>query len=47
MFKHIYRIAKKFGGELHLAVWWSILQPPNFLLAYIHTYGDPVLNRQI
>ena len=25
----MYRIAGKFGGELNLAVWWSILQPPN------------------
>ena len=25
----LYRIAGKFGGELNLAVWWSILQPPN------------------
>ena len=25
----IYRIARKFGGELNLVVWWSILQPPN------------------
>ena len=24
-----YRIAGKFGGELNLAVWRSILQPPN------------------
>ena len=24
-----YNIAGKFGGELNLAVWWSILQPPN------------------
>ena len=25
----LYRIARKFGGELNLAVWWSMLQPPN------------------
>ena len=25
----VYRIAGKFGGELNLAVWWSILQLPN------------------
>ena len=25
----IYRIAGNFGGELNLAVWQSILQPPN------------------
>ena len=30
-----YRIAGKFGRELNLAVWRSILQLPNFLLAYI------------
>ena len=33
MFKHLaefqYRIAGKFGGELNLVVWWSILQLPN------------------
>ena len=39
--QHIYCIAGKFGGELDLAVWWSILQPPikirkNFLLAYMY-----------
>ncbi len=28
-------MAGKFGGELNLAVWRSILQPPNFLLTYI------------
>ena len=27
--KKDYRIAGKFGGELNLAVWRSILQPPN------------------
>ena len=27
--KIMYRIAGKFGGELNLAVWRSILQPPN------------------
>ena len=33
----LYRIAGKFGGELNLTVWQSMLQPPNqnFLLAYI------------
>ena len=42
----LYRIAGKFGGELNLAVWRSILQPPNFPTR-IYTYGDPVPNRQI
>ena len=29
LFFLIYRIAGKFGGELNLVVWRSILQPPN------------------
>jgi hypothetical protein len=41
-----YRIAGKFGGELNLAVWRSILQPPKFPTC-IYRYGDPVPNRQI
>ena len=28
-YRSSYHIARKFGGELNLAVWRSILQPPN------------------
>ena len=41
-----YHIAGKIGGELNLAVWQSVLQPPKFPTR-IHTYGDPVLNCHI
>ena len=44
------RVAGKFGGELNLAVYSNNRQikiRQYFLLAYIHNYGDPVLNRQI
>ena len=37
----MYRIAGKFGGELNLAVWRSILQPPNLKsakISYSHIY---------
>ena len=44
--KIIYRIAGKFGGELNLAVWRSILQLPKFPNC-IHTNGDPIPNHQI
>ena len=36
-----YRIAGKFGGELNLAVWRSILQPPKLKsakISYSHIY---------
>jgi hypothetical protein len=50
-FNRQYRIAGKFGGELNLAVWRSILQPPNLnppkFPTRIYMYGDPVPNRQI
>ena len=47
-----YRIAGKFGGELNLAVWQSILQLPNKKFAKFPTHiiiyiCDPVPNRQI
>ena len=46
-----YRIAGKFGGELNLEVWQSILLPPNKIPptfpTHIYAYGDPVPNRQI
>ena len=41
-----YRIAGKFGRELNLAVWRSILQSPKFPTR-VYMYGDPVPNRQI
>ena len=41
-----YRIARKFGGELNLVVWQSVLQPPKFPTR-IYTYGDPVPNHHI
>ena len=45
----IYRIAGKFGGELNLVVWQSTCTFATAKLIHtcIHTYGDPLPNRQI
>ena len=47
MIPYVYHIAGKFGGELNLAVWRSILQLPKFPTRIYIMYGDPVPNCQI
>ena len=48
----VYRVARKFGGELNLAVWWSAftIKSAKFLThiiyVYMYMYGDPIPNSQ-
>ena len=46
-----YRIARKFGRELNLAVWRSAIATAKvnlpIFLTPIYTYGDPLPNHQI